>query len=735
MPGGRLHISWGAGHCLHLIDCVGTEQPAGEPAKACDDITVTATCLRWYRPSATMRKVGYDVQPLFEKLQEQHYSGRVAPQSAEWVAEVKRYSRAVSTSMGRTDGIREPPEQVTGEVLQGGSVDVDDVVVAWQRGVWELLEVFFVEKGSTRDIITEDLAQWLRRNWAVMGLVGDDLHVGSNPWAELRAEALEGEASFEGLESHPLYWPCLLRAVALGWAGMTEDLLSWHSAWRRAAVGDTRTDGWREQIEALEVVQTILRSLPHFCREGTPDVTGRAFHALPEFLQYRDAWVRECQSLLRGEEHLEMWDACAAAAPATANGLRSLLQVLSGDEDELKGCTASWLELFVAEVLHCYPHLKPQVEFAPLLQRCVELAPSPPSDPWGVHLRALMEAAADFDAQTVMAELQAGPATTPWLLAHVPDILGTGSPAVREMLNRPLPAYDCSQVEHYRLDYAMSLMPYRATWRLATQYLAWCPSHGAAALKLLLDRLPIAVPGGDTQLAQKALSVCRHHGGPIAGVGASLCRTLGALAWREGRVGAALYWLLEGHDGARAGAAVKELVQAVEAALQNASSEVAEVRGLSEVAALLEGQGTELSAASAQRSLHLDPQGRASLELLLRYHQLQSALCGAAAAEGRTALDGTSPSLRAAREALLGLLKPGVARRALWPAIVFKAVPLLEATQPPMFSYADTQLLQQRLAEVRLAGAASETLQMQTARLALLRHMTRAHIVECSAGV
>jgi hypothetical protein len=79
--------------------------------------------------------------------------------------------------------------------------------------------------------------------------------------------------------------------------------------------------------------------------------------------------------------------------------------------------------------------------------------------------------------------------------------------------------------------------------------------------------------------------------------------------------------------------------------LQNASSEVAEVRGLSEVAALLEGQGTELSAASARRSLHLDPQGRASLELLLRYHQLRSALCGAAAAEGRTALDGAHPVL------------------------------------------------------------------------------------------
>mmetsp|Transcript_42154 Transcript_42154/g.107793 ORF Transcript_42154/g.107793 Transcript_42154/m.107793 type:complete len:762 (-) Transcript_42154:164-2449(-) len=738
-PGRRLHFSWGAGHCLHLLDCAlpGAEASGGKDAPA-----PTATCLRWYRPSATMRKVGYDVQPLFEQLQEKrHIAG--GGRSAEWAGEVGRYSAAVASAMGRADGLREPPEQVSLEALDSGTLVTDDVVVAWQRAVWELLELFFVQKGSTRDIVTEDIAQWTRRNWAVLGLVSEEMPAGSNPWAELRREAFEGAASSGGLESHPLYWPCLLRAVALGWMGMAEDLLSWHSAWRRAGLGDARAEGWQEQIEALEVVQTITRSIPHFCREGTADVTGRAFHALPEFLQYRDAWVRQCQAVLYAGEHQEMWDACAAASPTTASGLKELLMLLSGDEGVLRRAASSWLELFIAEVLHCYPHLKPQVEFKPLMDRCVELSAEGPSEPWGAHLRRLLEAAADCDPQTVMAALQAGPATTPWLLAHVPDLLSMGGARAQAMLYTPLEFHGCSQVEHYLLDYALSLMPYPATWRLATQYLAWCPAHGAPAMKLLLERLPVTVPGGDSPLAHKALAVCTYHGGPLAGTGASLCRAMGALAWQEGRLGAALHWLLAGHDGRRAGIAVRALVAEAEAALQNSSSDVAPVAGLAEVASLLQSQGTAFGskggAAAGGGSLCLEPQGRASLEFLLRYHQLYAAL--QTAAQSDKALDGTSPALHAAREALLALLQPGVAPRRLWPAIVFKAVPLLEATSPPLFSLEDTRLLQERLADVRLAQlgaskpAADDTMTMAVVRMALTRNLARAHITECSAAV
>lgn len=65
------------------------------------------------------------------------------------------------------------------------------------------------------------------------------------------------------------------------------------------------------------------------------------------------------------------------------------------------------------------------------------------------------------------------------------------------------------QVEHYTLDYAMSLMPYSSTWQLAAHYLAWCPSHGLPALRLLLERLPLSVRGGDSVMARK---VCLRFG-------------------------------------------------------------------------------------------------------------------------------------------------------------------------------------------------------------------------------
>lgn len=70
-----------------------------------------------------------------------------------------------------------------------------------------------------------------------------------------------------------------------------------------------------------------------------------------------------------------MWDACAAASPTTASGLKELLMLLSGDEGVLRRAASSWLELFIAEVLHCYPHLKPQASRPSPLAPCIPLTP------------------------------------------------------------------------------------------------------------------------------------------------------------------------------------------------------------------------------------------------------------------------------------------------------------------------------------------------------------------------
>ena len=75
----------------------------------------------------------------------------------------------------------------------------------------------------------------------------------------------------------------------------------------------------------------------------------------------RTAWLGQCQEVLAAED---LWDAAADSSPATAAGVKRLLSVLAGVEAALVDATDSWVELLVAELLHLYPNLKPQVSVA-----------------------------------------------------------------------------------------------------------------------------------------------------------------------------------------------------------------------------------------------------------------------------------------------------------------------------------------------------------------------------------
>mmetsp|Transcript_41762 Transcript_41762/g.99065 ORF Transcript_41762/g.99065 Transcript_41762/m.99065 type:complete len:664 (-) Transcript_41762:581-2572(-) len=618
--GSRLHFSWGTGHCLNLVDCCARSNLATHTG--IQSAQHVATTLRWYFPSETMRRVSCDVQPHHEGLQQKRYSGAIVEGSAEWAEEVERYSRTISSVMGRDNDVREPPLQLNREMLEAGKFPEEDPFVPWQRALWELLEVFFIDKGSARDIIAEDLAQWLRRNWSVLGLASEAPGSEGNPWAELRDEAAKGALAASGVESHPRYWECLHRAVALGWTGMAEDMLGWHSAWRRAAAADSagqRNRGCEAEVGALEAAQSLLRSMPHFCREGSVDITGRAFSELPEFLQYRQRWVMQCQQFLGTEELGDVWEDCEASSPGTAEGLRGLLRLLAGEEQAIQAATTSWLELLVAEVLHRYPDLKAQMELKPLMDQCVAVSGRPPSEAWGATLREVLEAAADGDVQTAVAALQRDPFLTPWFLCHATDVLGAASSHAHEMLHRPLDFHGCTQAEHYVLDYAMSLMPYPSSWELAAKYLSWCPSHGLEALRLLVERLPVSSDNGDLRMARKVISLCEYHGQQLGGLATGVCRTVAMGALCEGNVGAALSWFLRAHDGLRASLAAKPFVERAEAALLDGTTEVAEIPGLRQIALSVLAGGTEFARKSpSDLSVGAEPSGRGWLEFLLR---------------------------------------------------------------------------------------------------------------------
>ena len=70
------------------------------------------------------------------------------------------------------------------------------------------------------------------------------------------------------------------------------------------------------------------------------------------------------------------------------------------------------------------------------------------------------------------------------------------------------------QVEFYTLQYAASLTSMSVTsWSLAAQYLAWCPVHGRAAMRTLLERVPLTSGGLlDERLAKRVLRFCSLYG-------------------------------------------------------------------------------------------------------------------------------------------------------------------------------------------------------------------------------
>ncbi len=62
------------------------------------------------------------------------------------------------------------------------------------------------------------------------------------------------------------------------------------------------------------------------------------------------------------------------------------------------------------------------------------------------------------------------------------------------LLSRRLAVSGCDLMEYFRLAWAESLLPVGVLgggWALALGYLAWCPTHGAAAAEALMEALPV----------------------------------------------------------------------------------------------------------------------------------------------------------------------------------------------------------------------------------------------------
>lgn len=634
-PEGHLQISWGPGNQLFLAAMPN----AGSFPAAPMPIATSTVC--WGRPSQNERRITYETLPLFKELQIAMQQGTHLDGSPNAVL---RFSEGISAVLASVDSGNESPTEVSQEKM-----------------LWDLIALLFTRPPTPQGTVSEGLAHWLLQNQLALSPMG-------HPTLRQQQNALADLSPVELAED---YWPFIARAAALGWVDSAVDALCNHSAMMRWSESPTAADdSVQAEMGVLEPVVLLLRRMPRY-RPGSDSelaTTGRQFSEFSQFQQYRATWQGQCRDFLGASAE---WDAADNESPSTAAGLRVVVSVLAGIEGALVESTNGWLELTVAHLLHAHPGLRPRVELRPLVRRCRQLCekaengkaqlPDSGLDRSPVHaLPEIMTAAAEGDVQSVIASLS-GCGCSPWLLAHGP-LLVSANPRAASALHAPLPALGGDQVEAYLLEYAATLAPHKTTCRSAAEYLAWCPTHGAAAFERLMATMPdesVLYLASQFELPHLAAGVRRRRVRDHMSNGRSAAAAVEAAAMGD-------VPLLE--------AALAPVLNAVAAVLQKGVLPkvqiVKDVQQLTWVLGSLEGNRMPLSP---------------SASFLMAYHELAEALI-ALESDSSRAFEVKGRACAAAMEALRVCPKP------LWLHLAAALTPLIDSS-PPVFNLSDTELL------------------------------------------
>lgn len=490
--------AWGSGSELHFV-----------PLAAGSD-GMPASQIRWGTLEEEQKRIAYDSLPIYSELRAILQD---APQ-AEWRLLQK-------TACARLAGLLPSPSRRApgDELIQELSAD---------RTVWELLQIIVGSADDTR-ALTEELGAWLRRNLAALQGQGA-------AWQDPDQLCERLEASSVPAQSSPDFWPAVLKAAALGWTDDALQLIGLHPAWlnQHATLHDPIIVA---QLSILEPALLLLRTMP---RWGQDSSLATWAHLQSRRQQWQTAIVQLTQNA-------GLWEAAAQADADTMHGIRTMLDILLGSPDAVREATSTWLERLLAFMHHVYPGLLLEGQFGMLVDQCYESLP-PASGTLELAF-ALLQAASEGDLHTIVN--RCSNAVGDWFMCHVLDLLAL-HPAGPALLEQSLPGTGSTVGEFYTLQYAAALASTPSMWSVAAQYLAWCPQHGAAAMRSLLERVPLSPAGSlvpDEKLARHVLHYARLHDLPEAAN--SICRTAGAGLLAAGHTAAALPWLWQA-DGSAA---------------------------------------------------------------------------------------------------------------------------------------------------------------------------------------
>lgn len=518
---------------------------------------------------------------------------------------------------------------------EAAEADAEDAAgVALSRAVWELLDVYFVTRGGGFGVGTDDVVAWYRDNAASLAL-GDGSASG-----RLRT-LLETVPKNARIEEVPGYWDIIVTMVALGWVDATVDLLVMHSAWAEWRLRKTSV---QPQVELMEAAIALLRTLPKLGGED-----GAA--SVPQYTAYRNEWLRQVKTVLaEGGLFNNCWG-------PTADGVRNMLLVLSGDERTITANVGNWIELMLAQLQHVYPTLKIQGEHESLARTARQTKGKLITD----ALDSLLMYAIAGDSQGVISICSRH--LDSWFMAYSTTMLSRTGGAQADVIRRPT-ASGASQSELYMLEYCSSLATSEDTRELAVRILAACCSQrGTEMMSTTLMRLAIAEDEQEVEddaPAKAAHALATEVG--LMNTSARIAKMASERARSNGYIALAFDWLRRSNDTAASDLLARGLVHVGER-----GDAAAPIARLDKFMAK-DGSGVLVETNELHENAVDFYRERAKFDQAMKTLRASSVIDERSRAAAKTAAD-----------ALIAALAPCSTPHELWTSIIIDAVPLFES--------------------------------------------------------
>ncbi|CEF96905.1 Nucleoporin Nup85-like [Ostreococcus tauri] len=514
-----------------------------------------------------------------------------------------------------------------------------DEHAALSRAVWALLDVYFVTRGGGLGVSTDEFVGWYRDNAA-------SLDLGTTSASSRLRDLLDALFTSTRHEEAEGYWGMIVTMTALGWTEAAIDLMATHSAWAEWRLRKTSV---QPQVELMEAAQALLRTMPKL---GADD--GAAAASVPQYTSYRHEWLRQVKAVLaEGELFNNCWG-------PTADGVRDVLLVLSGDERTIASSVGNWVELAVAQLQHVHPTLK--IHEHESLARSARRTKGPLA---AEALDALVMRAIAGDSQGVISVCSMH--LDPWFMAFSTVMLSRAGGAQADVLRRPT-ASGASQSELYMLEYCSALATSEDTRALAVKILAaTCPQRGAEMMATALMRLAVVEDEQETEddapaKAAHALAVEVS----LPNTSARIAKMASERARAHGYVSLAFDWLRQSQDAIASDALARGFVRVGE----NGGAAAA----LERVDKFMSKHGSIVLAPTDCEELGVHENTVDFYRERAKFNAAMKTLRASTASD-----PGARAAAKSAADALIAALAPRSTPSELWIELIVDAIPLFES--------------------------------------------------------